>query len=73
MKSLEDKDLVAKAKDDPEHFGELYDRYFDPILNYTFRRVGDFDLANNITSEVFLKAYTHLWKFEWRNLPFSSP
>ena len=72
MALQDDKDLVTKAKHNPLYFGELYDKYFDLILNYTFRRIGDFDLANDITSEVFLKAYSHLWRFKWKNLPFSA-
>ena len=72
MAILSEKDLVLKARDNPEYFGELYENYFDRILNYTFRRVGDFDLANDITSEVFLKAYTNIWRYKWKNIPFGA-
>lgn len=50
-------------------FEKLYDQLFDRILNFVFRRVGDFDVANDITSDVFLKVYERLWTFKWRGIP----
>lgn len=67
--SLEaEKELVAKAKKEPAAFGQLYDHYYPQIFNYVYRRIVDFDLANDITSEVFLKAYTNIWKFSWQQI-----
>ena len=30
------------------------------------------ELSKDITSETFIKAFTHIGKFKWRNIPFSS-
>jgi RNA polymerase sigma-70 factor (ECF subfamily) len=40
-RSLNDAMLVQLAKEDPEAFGELYERYVTKIYNYIYSRVGD--------------------------------
>lgn len=64
----EEQTLIAEAKKDPAAFGRLYDYYYPQIFNYVYRRILDFELANDITSEVFLKAYTNIWKFRWQKI-----
>lgn len=64
----EERELITKAKKEPAAFGLLYDHYYPQIFNYVYRRIVDFELANDITSEVFLKAYTNFWKFRWQKI-----
>ncbi|WP_245616874.1 RNA polymerase sigma factor [Amycolatopsis taiwanensis] len=50
-------DLVHAAQEgDADAFGELYDRYVDTVHRYVLFRIGDRELANDITSETFLRA-----------------
>jgi RNA polymerase sigma-70 factor (ECF subfamily) len=44
----------AKAKD-PAALGELYDQYAPKMYAYIYRRVGDAALAEDLTSELFLR------------------
>lgn len=49
--------LVSKAqKGDQDAFGQLYDQYVDTVYRYVFFRVGDRELAEDVTSETFLRA-----------------
>lgn len=49
--------LVHAAQDgDAKAFGELYDRYVDVVHRYVLFRVGDRSLAEDLTSETFLRA-----------------
>jgi RNA polymerase sigma-70 factor (ECF subfamily) len=49
--------LVRRAQDgDGEAFGQLYDRYFDVVFRFVFFRVNDRALAEDVTSETFLRA-----------------
>ena len=49
--------LVDKAqRGDVEAFGLLYDRYVDQVFRYVLFRVGDRTLAEDVTSETFLRA-----------------
>lgn len=56
-----DHDLVAlvhEAKDgDKNAFGKLFTIFYAPVYRYVFYRVGARDEADEITQEVFLKAY----------------
>ena len=68
MNNKTENELLIKIRNDPKKFGELYDAYFDKIFNLVFHRLTDFDLARDITSEVFIKVYLNLWKFQWRKI-----
>ncbi|QRP51241.1 sigma-70 family RNA polymerase sigma factor [Amycolatopsis sp. FDAARGOS 1241] len=50
-------DLVRAAQEgDSSAFGSLYDRYVDVVYRYALFRLGDRDLAEDVTSETFLRA-----------------
>ncbi|WP_448626751.1 sigma-70 family RNA polymerase sigma factor [Geodermatophilus sp. URMC 64] len=49
--------LVRAAQDgDAEAFGRLYDHYVTMIHRYVYHRVGDRTLAEDVTSETFVRA-----------------
>lgn len=46
----------ASQAGDAEAFGRLYNRYVDVVYRYVLFRVGDRELAEDVTSETFLRA-----------------
>src|SRR5204863_6999899 len=61
------KSLVARAQaGDAEAFGELYDRYVDLVYRYVYYRVGGQALAEDLTSEAFLRALRRITTFTWQ-------
>jgi RNA polymerase sigma-70 factor (ECF subfamily) len=59
--------LVARAQSgDAEAFGEIYDRYVDLIYRYIYYRVGSKQLAEDLTSETFLRALRRIGSFTWQ-------
>jgi RNA polymerase sigma-70 factor, ECF subfamily len=66
----EEKTLIAKAQNNPEAFGRLYDEYFSQIYAYVLRRVANVPVAQDITSEVFFKALNKLGQYKWQGKPF---
>ncbi|MBD0378071.1 MAG: RNA polymerase sigma factor [Flavisolibacter sp.] len=72
MRLDEEQQLVREAKISNESFAKLYDCYYIKILGYVFRRTLDIELAKDITSETFLKAYSNIEKFQWKGISFSS-
>lgn len=59
--------LVALAQQgDSEAFGQLYARYVDIVYRYVYVRVGAVHLAQDITSETFIKAMRGLDSFTWQ-------
>lgn len=68
---LEEKQVVA-AKQDPKNFVVLYDKYFDQIYRYVYRRVSDKDMVEDLVSQTFYDALAHLQDFQWRGFSFGS-
>ena len=69
---LDEEAVIAKAKENPANFKDLYDRYYPVIYRFLLKRLGDRDLTGDIAAQVFLKALTNLGQFSFRGLPFSS-
>ena len=72
MEREQEKALVEKAKTDPDAFGKLYDEHYSPIFNYLLRRTASVADAQDLTSEVFMKAFKNIGKFKWSGIPFSA-
>ena len=51
---------------DRESFAELYDRYLDTVYRYLVVRTGSPALAEDLTSETFLRALHGLGSFRWQ-------
>ena len=59
--------LVQRAQaGDTEAFGELYDRYADMVYRYIVYRVPSSQLAEDLTSETFLRALRRIGSFTWQ-------
>lgn len=67
----EQKEIEA-AKADPAKFEPLYNRYYEPILRFIYKRVETKESAYDIASQVFLNAMTKLHQFKFDGCPFSS-
>ena len=63
---------VQAAQRNPAFFKPLYDRYFDPIFRFVFKRTADENTASDVCSQVFLKAMQKLHKYEYKGVPFSA-
>src|SRR5438128_12137630 len=72
MPDFEERELVERAKEDPDAFGALYDRYFPQIYRFAYSRVRDQSLAEDVTSEVFFKALKNIKRYTYSGHPFSS-
>ena len=59
--------LVALAQQgDGEAFGQVYDAYVDSVYRYLYYRVGSHALAEDLTSETFLRALRRIDSFTWQ-------
>lgn len=67
----EERQLVQSAKSgDTEAFARLYDAYLEYVYRYVYFRVSDDETAEDITSQVFLKAWEHLDRYQPGGSPF---
>lgn len=70
---LDEAALVSRAvKGDSEAFGTLYSRYMDAIYRYIFFRVGEDLEAEDLTEEVFIRAWEALPEYQIGEHPFKS-
>ncbi|HEX7188689.1 MAG TPA: sigma-70 family RNA polymerase sigma factor [Actinomycetes bacterium] len=59
--------LVTLAQQgDGAAFGEIYDAYVDSIYRYLYYRVGSHAVAEDLTSETFLRALRRIDSFTWQ-------
>jgi RNA polymerase sigma-70 factor, ECF subfamily len=61
-----ERELVDRARVDPEAFGELYRLYVDRVHRYAWRRSGNTQVAEDITAATFEAALSNLHRFRWR-------
>ena len=59
--------LVQLAQDgDADAFGLLYERYVDLVYRYVYVRVGSPHVAEDLTSETFIRALRRIDSFSWQ-------
>lgn len=62
-------DLVARAqRGDGEAFARIYDRYLDQIYGFIHYKVRDRQLAEDLTADVFLRAFRNVSSFRWQGV-----
>lgn len=60
--------LIEKSKNgDAYAFSELAESYQKKILNFTFRMLGNLEDAEDVTQEVFIKAFRNISKFDGKS------
>lgn len=67
----DDRKLVALAKKDRNAFSIIYDKYFERIYLFIYKRVRDEAIAGDICQEAMLKAMFNIHRFEDRGAPFT--
>lgn len=67
------KELVLRARDgEAEAFGALYDHYVELVYRYVYYRVGSHPLAEDLTSDTFLRALRRMSDFNWQGKDFGA-
>jgi RNA polymerase sigma-70 factor (ECF subfamily) len=70
---LNEEQVVQRAiNGDREAFTRLYDMHFDRIYRYVYVKVHSQAEAEDLTQDVFIKAYEAIKTYKWRDLPFTA-
>ncbi len=70
---LFEEQLVQRAVNgDQAAFTQLYDMHFDRIYRYIYVKVHSQAAAEDLTQDVFIKAYEAINSYKWRDLPFTA-
>jgi len=68
--SKDEATLIQRAKEgDPAAFAEIYDRHQPVVYRYIFYRVGDAVIAEDLTSEVFVRLVDSIEDFTYQGRP----
>jgi len=63
---LDERLLVAQARNDPQAFTLLYRAYVSRIHAFAYRRTGSYEEAEEVTATVFERAWRALPTFSWK-------
>ncbi len=64
-------DLAKRVSQrDVEAFQALYETHLDTVYRYVYYKVGNGQLAEDLTQQIFLKAWEAIHRYQWRELPF---
>lgn len=66
LQVVDDELLVERARTEPDAFEAIYQRYSVSVYRMCFRATGDPDIADDLTSIVFLKAFERLDQYRRR-------
>ena len=65
--------LVDLAKEgDAEAFGQLYDHYVSGVFRFIYYRVSSQQLAEDLTSETFVRGLRAIQRFNWQGKDFGA-
>jgi RNA polymerase sigma-70 factor (ECF subfamily) len=65
--------LVDLAREgDAEAFGQLYDHYVSGVFRFIYYRVGSRQLAEDLTSETFVRGLRAIQRFNWQGKDFGA-
>lgn len=68
---IRDRLLIEKAKADPSKFSLIYQKYSPKVYNYILYRIRhNAEDAEDLTQEVFTRAFKQLRKFKWQGYPY---
>lgn len=69
---LSEQECIRAAMANPEKFDVLYDKYYEPILQFVYKRVEGKEASYDITAQVFLTVMLKISKYKFTGVPFSA-
>ncbi len=63
---------IQAAQKNAAAFRPLYDRYYEQIFRFVYRRTSDEALSADLCSQVFLKAMQKIHTYTFKGVPFSA-
>jgi RNA polymerase sigma-70 factor (ECF subfamily) len=68
----EELELIRQAKEcDPSAFARIFEYYYQDVYNYIYHKVANVHLAEDLTSDVFLRVLESIDSFSFRGIPLA--
>lgn len=61
---VEEQILIQAARDDPQAFGKLYQRYIHQVVRYLYSRLGNTRDAEDVAAQTFMAAFESFGSFK---------
>jgi RNA polymerase sigma-70 factor (ECF subfamily) len=72
-RQIDDEQVIKQVKNgDAEAFGMLYEQYAEMVFRYVYAHLDSRLDAEDLTEEIFIRAWRALPKYDERGLPFSA-
>lgn len=69
---VDERGLAEAARSSPDAFAALYRRYVRPVHAFAYKRSGSREVAEEVTSATFERAWRAMPSFEWRGGGFKA-
>ena len=69
-KTADDSQLIAEARSNPAAFVRLYRSHYDAVFRYCVHRLFERQIAEDVTSDVFLKVVENIHRFKGNEQQF---
>ena len=69
-KTADDSQLIAEARSDRAAFVQLYRRHYDAVFRYCVHRLFERQIAEDVTSDVFLRVVENIHRFKGNEQQF---
>lgn len=70
---MDEADQIKLAQQDHRYFGPLYEKYFEQMYRFVFKRLGgNEEVAGDLVQQTFMKAMAKIGQYEDRGFPFSA-
>ncbi len=70
---MTERELAERAAQrDHAAFAQLYDQYIDKIYKYIYYKCQSVEEAEDLTAQVFLKAWEAVGRYQWEGYPFAT-
>ncbi len=64
--------LIEEAKQSPEAFRPLYDKYYEQVFRFIYKKIEEEEVAADLTSAVFLKALLSVKSYRHQGFSFGA-
>jgi RNA polymerase sigma-70 factor (ECF subfamily) len=65
-------ETVQAAQANPSMFKPLYERYYEGIFKFVFKRIGEENDTADLTAQIFLRVLQKLNSYTFQGVPFSA-
>ncbi len=63
---------IKAAQSNVRAFGVLYERYFEMVFKFVYRRTSDSELTGDLCTQIFMKALENIKQYQFKGVPFSA-